>query len=147
MVLSHLLDHTWSSLQTLYPHSWLQLIDLGTISGAVLKKPYERGLLSRCGVVRSPAGASPACSATQRCITANNIIVSTFRAFSLVVKALAAMLETLVQIQYKRIFACILTLPQFLSRQKELLCKQSRKLRGCKSYLRLNFIGYKNSST
>ena len=30
-------------------------------------------------------------------------------------------------------------MPQFLSRQKELLCKQSRKLRGCKSYLRLNF--------
>ena len=38
-------------------------------------------------------------------------------------------------------------MPQFLSRQKELLCKQSRKLRGCKSYLRLNFVGYKNSST
>ena len=29
-------------------------------------------------------------------------------------------------------------MPQFLSRQKELLCKQSRKLRGCKSYLRLH---------
>ena len=38
-------------------------------------------------------------------------------------------------------------LPEFLSRQRELLCKQSRKLRGCKSYLRLNFVGYKNSST
>ena len=31
-------------------------------------------------------------------------------------------------------------MPQFLSRQKELLCKQSRKLRGCKSYLRLKFV-------
>ena len=36
------------------------------------------------------------------------MIVSTFRAFSLVARALAAMLETLVRIQYKRAIACIL---------------------------------------
>ena len=38
------------------------------------------------------------------------MIVSTFRAFSLVVRALAAMLETLVRIQYIAFIACILIL-------------------------------------
>ena len=49
---------------------------------------------------KSLPSSSLGISAIQRCITANNMIVSTFRAFSLVVKALAAMLETLVRIQY-----------------------------------------------
>ena len=44
--------------------------------------------------------------------------MSTFRAFSLVVRALAAMLETLVRIQYKRVIACILI---FLRKLKMLL--------------------------
>ena len=83
----HLLRQKW------FPEIWSELV---------------RKRIANPSRWKSLPSSSLGISAIQRCITANNMIVSTFRAFSLVARALAAMLETLVRVQYKRAIACIL---------------------------------------